>query len=124
MKNATKILRNRICLFFDFDGTLGPSTTKTLFDYLDIPYDDFAARLEKRQQQMWQYPLAKADLLRECSHREDSPLTRMNMEKLGREYPLFKDAEKMVDRLRKYAARQDDRGGQIAKNGGGGIKFF
>ena len=106
--SATRILRERIVLIFDFDDTLGPSTTKTYFDHLGIPYADFAARLEQRQEDMWQYPLAKADLLREYSHREDSPITRKSMEDFGREFPLFPGADKLVDCLKKYTADRDD----------------
>ncbi|PPK85145.1 phosphoserine phosphatase [Neolewinella xylanilytica] len=106
--SATRILRERIVLIFDFDDTLGPSTTKTYFDHLGIPYADFAARLEKRQEDMWQYPLAKADLLREYSHREDSPITRKSMEAFGRKFPLFPGADQLVDCLKKYAADRDE----------------
>ena len=109
MPKATKPLRERICLFFDFDETLGPSSNRAYFEHLELPYEDFDARIEKRRDQYWQLPLAVADLLREYSHREDSPINRKSMEAFGREYPLFKDAEKMVDRLKKYANKIDDK---------------
>lgn len=57
---------------------------------------------------LWQYPLAKADLLREYSHREDSKVLRKEMENFGKEYPLFNGADKMVERLRKHVAGIDE----------------
>ena len=69
MSTATKVLRNRIVLIFDFDETLGPSTIQAYFDHLGIPYADFDARATERKRDLWQAPLAVADLLREYSHR-------------------------------------------------------
>ncbi len=107
MASPTKPLRERIVLIFDFDETLGPSTTSSYFEHLGLDYSDFDARMDKRKKQKWQAPLASADLLREYSHREGSPINRKSMEAFGREYPLFKDAEKMVDRLKKHAEKKD-----------------
>jgi phosphoserine phosphatase len=107
MPKTTKPLRERIVLIFDFDDTLGPSTTESYFEHVGLDYEDFDARTDQRIQEMWQAPLACADLLREYSHREDSPINRKSMEAFGREYPLFPDAEKMVDRLKKHLEKQD-----------------
>ncbi|MGB3800658.1 MAG: hypothetical protein WA952_12660, partial [Lewinella sp.] len=106
--SATRLLRERIVLIFDFDDTLGPNTTRAYFEHLDLSYDDFKARMAQRKKDMWQPPLAKADLLREYSHREDSPITRKSMEKFAREFPLFPGADKLVDCLKDYVADQDD----------------
>ncbi|WP_116127883.1 hypothetical protein [Lewinella sp. IMCC34183] len=106
--SATRLLRERIVLIFDFDDTLGPNTNKTYLEHLGLSYEDFSARAAKREQEYWQSPLAKADLLREYSHREDSPVNRKSMEELGREYPLFPGADKMVDCLKDYAKEKDE----------------
>ena len=108
METATKIIRNRICLFFDFDGTLGPDTTRTFFEAHDIPFEDFHHRLNERIDQFWQYPLAKADLLREYSHREDSLVRRRELEAFGAEFPLFEGVETLVERLREDAREIDE----------------
>lgn len=108
MATATKPLRNRIVLIFDFDETLGPSTTRAYFDYLDIPYDDFDARMEARKKALWQAPLASADLLREYSHQEGSSVRRDSMATFGREFPLFEGADKLVDCLKEYVAEKDE----------------
>ena len=86
---ATRILRKRIVLIFDFDGTLGPNATRAYFEHLDLLFPDFQARLEKRKKNMWQAPLAKADLLRKYSHRLDSPISRRSMDDFGGEVPAL-----------------------------------
>ena len=107
MATATKLLQNRIVLIFDFDETLGPSTTRAYFDHLGISYEDFNARIKERVKELWHKPLAEADLLREYSHREDSPIRRDSMAAYGKEFPLFPGADKMVDCLKEYVAEQD-----------------
>ena len=106
--SATRILRNRIVLIFDFDGTLGPSTTETFFDAHDLDHKTFYDEVNRRQEEDdWQYALAKAELLREWSHRDGSPITQENMQQMGREYPLFGGADTLVERLRRHAAEKD-----------------
>ena len=107
--SATRILRNRIVLIFDFDGTLGPGTTETFFEKYELEHQPFYDEVNRRQiEDDWQYALAKAELLREWSHREDSPINRENMERVGRDYPLFEGADTLVERLRAHAAERDD----------------
>lgn len=108
MPTATKVLRNRIVLIFDFDETLGPSTTRTYFGHLGMAYEDFDQRTEERKRELWQQPLAVADLLREYSHRPDSPIRRDSMVSFAKEFPLFEGAETMVDRLKKMVVQEDD----------------
>ena len=107
MSTATKPLRNRIVLIFDFDETLGPSTIQAYFDHLGIPYADFDARATERKRALWQAPLAVADLLREYSHRADSPIRRDTMVAFGKEFPLFPGADELVDCLKQYVADKD-----------------
>ncbi len=106
--SATRILRERIVLIFDFDDTLGPNTTQAFFGHIGLSYDDFHARLQERKKDMWQAPLAKADLLREYSHREGNPINRRSMEKFAAEFPLFPGADKLVDCLKEYAGERDE----------------
>ncbi len=108
MSTATRIFRNRIVLIFDFDETLGPSTTETFFDHHNLDYEPFNQEVNQRQEEMWQYPLAKAELLRVWSHRENSPIRQQNMETFGTEYPLYPGADTLVERLKQYATERDD----------------
>ncbi|MGB3466880.1 MAG: hypothetical protein WBA74_16485 [Cyclobacteriaceae bacterium] len=108
MKTATKIIRNRIVLIFDYDSTLGPGTTGELFKSLDIDYEPFHTKVNSRiDEEMWQYPLSKAETLREYSQQDGSKLTRQAMEELGKNYPLFDGVETFVKRLRKYSNELD-----------------
>lgn len=110
MSKATRILRNRIVLIFDFDETLGPSTTETFFDHYNLDYQPFTDAVNRHQEEeMWQYPLAKAQMLREWSHRADSPVRKENMKKLGQAYPLYPGADTLVQRLKKYSAEKDEK---------------
>ena len=106
--SATKILRNRIVLIFDFDETLGPSTTRTVFDALGLDYAAFKREADERKADMWQKTLAKADLLRQLSQAPGSPLTRENMEKVGADFPLYDGADTLVERLREHVEEIDD----------------
>ena len=105
--SATRILRERIVLIFDFDDTLGPNTTRAYFEHLGLHFPDFQARLDRRKKAMWQAPLAKADLLRELSHRPDSPISRRSMEDFGGRFPLFPGADKLVECLKEYVFERD-----------------
>ena len=105
--SATRILRERIVLIFDFDDTLGPNTNRSYLEHLGLSYADFKERADARIADKWQAPLAKADLLREYSHRDDSPVCRESMEAFGREYPLFPGADQMVDCLKDYVRERD-----------------
>ncbi|NJB86717.1 phosphoserine phosphatase [Lewinella marina] len=105
---ATKILRERIVLIFDFDDTLGPNTTRAYLEYLGLSFEDFKSRLRERKKRKWQAPLAKADLYREYSHREGSPLNRESMQAFGREFPLFPGVDEMVDHLNDFVRELDD----------------
>lgn len=108
-KTATRILRNRLVFIFDFDDTIGPSTTQTLFEKLSLDYSEFEKQLNECQSQHWQYALAKAELLRQWSHKENSPIRKAKMEEIGRHYDLFEGAEDFISRLKNYAKEQDDR---------------
>ena len=109
MQSATKILRNRIALFFDFDDTLGPSTTRVLFEHLDLDYDSFNKEVnDLHENHMWQYPLAKAEMLRQFSHRDQSPLTRQAMEEVGKQFPLFDGVADLPERLRQLVKKHDE----------------
>ena len=105
--SATKILRNRIVLVFDFDETLGPSTTRTVFDELGLDYEAFKKEADARKKEMWQKTLAKVDLLRQLSQAPGSPLTRENMERVGANFPLYPGADTLVKRLRKHVDKID-----------------
>lgn len=108
MATATRILRERIVLIFDFDDTLGPSTTETLFERLDLDYEAFSKEVNQRQEEdYWQYALAKAEMLRIYSHKIESPVDRRAMEELAENYPLFPGADTFVRRLKQYAAGRD-----------------
>lgn len=109
-RTATRIYRDRIVLIFDFDGTLGPSTTKTLFDHLGLDYAPFQREVNRRQEEeKWQYALAKAELMREYSHEDGNPLRKERMVALAKEYPLFTGADTFIDRLRKHARQRDEK---------------
>lgn len=55
LSTATKILRNRIVLIFDFDGTLGPNTNRILFKSHDLDYEEFGQAVERyKKEKMWQ----------------------------------------------------------------------
>lgn len=108
MKTATRILRNRIVLIFDFDGTLGPGTTGELFKALDMDYEPFHKTVNERiDEDMWQYPLSKAETLREYSQKEGSKLDKQAMQDLGENYPLFEGVDSFVGRLKDYAKDLD-----------------
>lgn len=101
---VTRILRNRIALVFDFDDTLAPSTTPTLYDDLGLDYTPVDEALDEMQDGgMWQYALAKAELFR----RQGSPVTEANMIDLAERYPHFPGAEDFVARLRAFAKTHD-----------------
>ena len=106
-RSATHPYRNRIVLVFDFDETLGPSTTQTLFDELGLDYEAFKQEVDARKQEMWQKTLAKADLLRQLSQAPGSPLTREAMEAVGKDYPLYEGADTLVERLRDHVREID-----------------
>ncbi|THH39478.1 HAD family hydrolase [Neolewinella litorea] len=106
--SATKILRERIVLIFDFDDTLGPNTTRAYLEHLGLSFDDFKSRLHERKKRMWQAPLAKADLYREYSHRKGSKLRRETMQAFGKKFPLFAGAENLVDCLRDFVRELDE----------------
>lgn len=108
MPSATRPLRERIVLIFDFDDTLAPSTTKRLFDHLNLDYEPISEELDRKQEEKWQYALAKAEIFRRLGA-EGKPLTRDKMEELGRQYELFEDAEQLTERLRAHAAEHDDK---------------
>ena len=107
MANATRILRNRIVLVFDFDGTLGPSTTETLMKNLDMDYEAFNQERNRRIEEGWHNSLATADLLREYSHREDPKITESSMRETGRNYPLFDGVDTFVERLTDHTEERD-----------------
>ena len=108
MKSATRILRNRIILIFDFDATLGPGSTGVLFKELGMDYDSFQKQVNKyHHEEMWQYALAKAEMLRVYSYQEGSPLNKKAMEQVGKEYPLFEGVETLTERLREFTAELD-----------------
>ncbi len=105
---ATKLLRERIVLIFDFDDTLGPNTDKSYLEHLGLSYADFRARAQERQDDLWQGQLAKADLMREYSQPPDSPVNRQSMEAFADRLPLFPGADRVVDYLKAYVREQDD----------------
>ena len=106
--SATHPYRNRVVLIFDFDETLGPNTTKTVFDELGLDYTSFEKEVTKRKQEMWQKTLAECALLRELSHSSGSPLTRESMERVGTEFPLYPGADTLVKRLRAHVREMDE----------------
>lgn len=108
MQSATKILRNRIALIFDFDETLGPNTTRILFEHLGLDFEAFSKKVTFfQEEQMWQPPLAKAEVLRQFSHQDDSPLNRQAMEEVGKNFPLYKGVEDLTKRLRDFTKKLD-----------------
>lgn len=108
MSSATRPLRERIVLIFDFDDTLAPSTTPTLFDYLDLDYEPISRELDQKQKEKWQYALAKVEIFRRLGA-EGHPLTKEKMEEVGRQYQLFDGADSLMERLRRHAADLDDK---------------
>ncbi|WP_235299414.1 HAD family hydrolase [Portibacter marinus] len=107
--SATRILREKVVLVFDFDGTLGPSTTEKLFDHLDLDYETFSEEVNSRMKdEMWQYALAKAEAFREWSHKDNSPLRKQSMEELGASYPLFDGVQDFIPRLKAHLQQKDE----------------
>lgn len=105
--SATRPLRERIVLIFDFDDTLAPSTTPRLFEHLELEYESVSQELDKKQEDKWQYALAKAEIFRRLGA-EDKPVTRKEMQRLGEQYELFEGADTLTERLRRHAAELDD----------------
>ena len=106
MPNATRILRNRIVLFFDFDGTLAPSTTPVLAKALELNHDKIAEQVNAMQRDGWQYAIAKAEVFRQLGA-TGADVTRQRMEAVGEAYRSYPGADDFVERLRAYARELD-----------------
>ena len=107
MPNATRILRNRIVLFFDFDGTLAPSTTPVLAKALELNHDKIAEQVNAMQRDGWQYAIAKAEVFRQLGA-TGADVTRQRMEEVGEGYECYPGAEDFVERLREHARGIDE----------------
>ena len=102
MPNATRILRERIVLIFDFDGTLAPSTTPVLAEALSLDHEKIAEQVNAMQREQWQYAIAKAEVFRQLGER-GARVTRERMEEVGADYEAYPGADDFVERLRKFA---------------------
>lgn len=109
MPNATRILRERVVLIFDFDGTLAPSTTPRLAEAASLDHDRLSRQLDEMQREGdWQYALAKAELFRRLGA-DGADVTRARMEAVAAEYEGFPGVEDFAARLRKAAKKLDKR---------------
>ena len=107
MPSATKILRDRVVLFFDFDGTLAPSTTPVLAEALALNHDKIAEQVNAMQREGWQYAIAKAEVFRQLGA-TGADVTRQRMEAVGEAYESYPGADDFVSRLRDYARGLDE----------------
>ncbi len=106
MPNATRILRERIVLVFDFDDTLGPSTTPVLAKAANLDYERLSKQIDDMQLEGWQYAIAKAEVFRQLGQ-SGSRVTRQTMEGVGANYECFPGTDDFVKRLRKSARALD-----------------
>ena len=107
MPTATRILRERVVLVFDFDGTLAPSTTPVLAEAASLDHERISKQVDDMQREdHWQYALAKAEIFRRLGA-DGANVTRQLMEQVGKDYEGFPGAEDFAKRLRKYARELD-----------------
>ncbi len=102
MANATRILRERIVLIFDFDDTLAPSTTAVLAETAELDHEKISEQVDQMQAHQWQYALAKAEICRQLGA-NGAAVTEDKMIEVGKNYPLFDGAGDFIPRLKKYA---------------------
>ena len=107
MPTATRILRERVVLIFDFDGTLAPSTTPALAEAARLDHERISRQVDEMQAEQWQYALAKAEVFRRLGA-DGADVTRARMEAVGRDYEGFPGVGDFAARLRDYAAGIDD----------------
>lgn len=109
MTRATKLYRNRIALIFDFDDTLAPSTFHTLLVDMDIDPDAFERDyIDPMVDEGWEKILARYHCLIREANRRDSQVTREQMQRIGREFPIFDQVPQMFDQVRQWAAEVID----------------
>ena len=106
MPTATRILRERIVLVFDFDGTLAPSTTPVLAEALELDHARISEQVDRMQRDGWQYAIAKAEIFRQLGA-NGVDVTRARMQQVGKDYEGFPGAEDFGKRLRTYARDLD-----------------
>ncbi len=106
MANATRILRERIVLIFDFDDTLAPSTTEILAKAAKLDHEKISEQVDQMQIHQWQYALAKAEIFRQLGT-NGAAVTEQKMIEIGKDYPLFEGASDFIPRLKKYAKQAD-----------------
>ncbi len=102
MPTATRILRERVVLVFDFDDTLAPSTTPVLAKAANLDHERLSKQVNDMQRDNWQYAIAKAEVYRQLGE-SGAVVTREMMEDVGKNYTCFPGAEDFIQRLKKYA---------------------
>ena len=106
MPTATRILRERVVLIFDFDGTLAPSTTPVLAEAASLDHARISKQVDDMQREDWQYALAKAEIFRRLGA-DGANVTRQLMEEVGADYEGFPGASDFAKRLKKHARDLD-----------------
>lgn len=101
---ATRPYHNRIALVFDFDRTLATSSYNVLLDQVGLDHERFREeRVQPLSDKGWDDTLARFYTLVEESRSRDQPITRGDLERIGRSLDPYPGVPEMFDRVRDAA---------------------
>ncbi|MFC0677422.1 hypothetical protein ACFFGH_06090 [Lysobacter korlensis] len=104
MAHATRVVHNRIAVVFDFDLTLGKGSVDVLLQKLGVDPESFRReQVEPLDREGWDHSLARFKALIDLSERCGGAITESLLQEVGRDTPLYRDVERVFDRLRETA---------------------
>lgn len=104
MPRATRRLKDRLAIVFDFDETLGRGSVDVLLKDLGVDPEAFRdEHVAPLDADGWDHSLARFKALIDLSNARDGAITHEKLRAVGRNTPLFEGVPELFDTLRRAA---------------------